>query len=81
MDKIGKNKNLQIKFRYRAIQICQRQGCISSPLQMKNRITIWALSHIKEPESKFDLNYCSLTIPGHVPVKKVWPQHWQILRL
>ena len=40
-----------------------------------------AWSHFKGSESKFDLPYCSLTILGHVPVKKVWSQKFPVLRL
>ena len=40
-----------------------------------------ARSHFKGSKSKFDLPYCSLTILGHVPVKKVWSQNFPVLRL
>ena len=40
---------------------------------------VW--SKVKGSESKFDLPYCSFTIPGHVPVKKFWSQHLPVLRL
>ena len=40
-----------------------------------------AWSHFKGSESKFDLPCCSLTILGHVPVKKVWSQNSPVLRL
>ena len=40
-----------------------------------------AWSRVKGLESKSDVPYCSLTIPGHISVKKVWSQHLPVLRL
>ena len=40
-----------------------------------------AWSSFKGSQSKCHLSYCSLTILGHVPVQKVWFQHFPVLRL
>ena len=42
---------------------------------------IWAWLKVRGQESKFDLPYWGLKIPGHVAVKKVRSQLFRVLRL
>ena len=38
-------------------------------------------SKAKGSESKFETTYFTNTVPGHLPFKKVWFQHFPVLRL
>ena len=38
-------------------------------------------SKVKGSKSKFEIAYISNTVPGHLSVKKVWFQHFPVLRL
>ena len=84
-------ENSERKFSHRAIQICENQSPISSPLQMKNRITfgtfwassvkIRAWSKVNQSESKFNLAYAGAINYGLLNMKKVWSIRFPILSL
>ena len=81
----GKWKNFGKKFSHRPIQICKQQDCISSPLQMKTRITFWtfwAWAKGRGSKSKCNLAYAEATIPGVSNMQRVWSHHlliWSLL--
>ena len=76
---------------HRAIETCQNQAPISSALSRKNTINFCYISaffakkgawwHVQMSESKFHILFCSLAIPGHLPVKTFCFQNFPVLWL
>ena len=72
------------KFSHQTIQICKRQYRISSPLQMKDRITFWtfwAWAKVRGSKSKCNLACAGPTIPEVSNMQRVWSHHLPILSL